>query len=412
MLLKKMIIKLVVLLLVPAIKSGELLGVVEVNRHGARTPQNFPELSEKLFFGSKDMSLTINGFRQEQILGKYVKQKYIKDYPLISKVYKKDEFQIISSPTQRTIFSAAGFLSGLYPDYTMKMNYDGHNNMLSETPLPLSISKEHLKEIPLEVCDVSKDSLFFALDCNFKGKNIKRLLRQSEISIFTFREDQLSNAIKELEVFLRIPSATHITGNDLLKSKNIENELKNLVKYYFPYVNHFKSQLKTLSDESWKTIKRLVLNDWYSFRLKENKLMKMTTSAFFEKLKIFISDLIDKNKQPHLKYQVISGHDTLLVNIISNILEKDFLVKKILNAVEDDSDFNFVVPPFASNLFFEFHKEDDLKVKVIYDGWNITPNIIYNTEKNPLMNLETFMKLLDTLIEEEYKLINCSKRKI
>jgi hypothetical protein len=255
----------------------------------------------------------------------------------------------------------------------------------------------------------SKTSLFFALDCKYKGKKLKKLLKQNKIDLFTLSENQMTKAIKELKVFLGIPSRKLRTSTLLVQSNNTLELLKILVKYYFPFISNFKSQLKPLTDESWKTIKKLVLNDWYSFRLQDNsKLIKMTTSEFFNNLKLFFSDITDKHKKNQLKYKVFSAHDTLLVNIISNLLDKEFLRRKVFSAVEDDSDFNFVVPPFSCNLFFELHREDKIfKVKIILDGWNITPNIQNNTEGSQLMNLETFMNLVDSLVEKEYKFLNC-----
>lgn len=100
-----------------------LLSVFQINRHGARTPKHFEERQKKLFFGSQNMQLTINGFRQEQMLGSFIKEKYVEKLKFLSPEYLPDEFCLISSPTQRTIFSAAGFLSGLYPNFVVKNKY-------------------------------------------------------------------------------------------------------------------------------------------------------------------------------------------------------------------------------------------------------------------------------------------------
>lgn len=109
-----------------------LLSVFEVNRHGARTPKHFEERQKKLFFGSQNMQLTINGFRQEQLLGSFIREKYVDKLKFLSPEYKPEEFCLISSPTQRTIFSAAGFLSGLYPNYVVKNKYVNVGNGSSD----------------------------------------------------------------------------------------------------------------------------------------------------------------------------------------------------------------------------------------------------------------------------------------
>lgn len=103
--------------------SSRLISVFQINRHGARTPKAFEDLQKKLFFGAHDMQLTINGYRQEQLLGAFMKDKYIEQYKFLSPEYKEDEFLLICSPTQRTIFSATAFLSGLYPKNIIKFRY-------------------------------------------------------------------------------------------------------------------------------------------------------------------------------------------------------------------------------------------------------------------------------------------------
>ena len=94
--------------------SSKLISVIEINRHGARAPSNFPEKSKKMFFGSFDMQLSINGFSQLEILGRYVHNKYINELKLLSPKYDSSEFLMIASPTQRTIFSASVYLACLY----------------------------------------------------------------------------------------------------------------------------------------------------------------------------------------------------------------------------------------------------------------------------------------------------------
>jgi len=114
-----------------AFSKAVLLSVFQINRHGARTPKHFEERQKKLFFGSQNMQLTINGYRQEQLLGSYMKEKYVESFNFINPEYKKEEFLIMSSPTQRTIFSAAGFLSGLFPNYVIKTKYININENLN-----------------------------------------------------------------------------------------------------------------------------------------------------------------------------------------------------------------------------------------------------------------------------------------
>ena len=101
--------------------SPELIKVIQINRHGARSAETFPKYLNQQFWGINE-KLTINGYRQHQLLGKYIKKKYI-DTGFISSIYNKNDFAIFSTPFQRTIFSASGFISGIFPDYVTKVNF-------------------------------------------------------------------------------------------------------------------------------------------------------------------------------------------------------------------------------------------------------------------------------------------------
>lgn len=116
-------------------KNLTLINVIQINRHGARTPKYHQEIQKKIFFGSTNMQLTINGYRQEQLLGKLMKERYTKKFNFIKDNYDDKEIAIFSSPTQRTVFSAAGFISGLYPGVTIKSEIDeGKESKFSKIP--------------------------------------------------------------------------------------------------------------------------------------------------------------------------------------------------------------------------------------------------------------------------------------
>ena len=57
-----------ILFLIFSLVSGRLLGVIEFNRHGARTPRYFENLSKELFYKSSSSHLTLNGFTQASML--------------------------------------------------------------------------------------------------------------------------------------------------------------------------------------------------------------------------------------------------------------------------------------------------------------------------------------------------------
>ncbi|MFM7851679.1 MAG: hypothetical protein ACKO96_07095, partial [Flammeovirgaceae bacterium] len=52
------------------------MGAFELVRHGARTPL-IKESHSELYFGTQRSQLTINGFRQHFLLGKWIKKRYM-----------------------------------------------------------------------------------------------------------------------------------------------------------------------------------------------------------------------------------------------------------------------------------------------------------------------------------------------
>ena len=150
--------------------SSRLLNVVQLNRHGARTSTNFRNGLLSKYFGS-DMKLTPNGYRQHQILGQYIHDKYINRLHFLSETYQKNQFEIFSTQTQRTIFSAEGFLSGLYPGSVVKVSYDNKAlDIITNDTIPFLLNYKPLfnfqqTEIELKVIDLKNDIMFHPMGC-------------------------------------------------------------------------------------------------------------------------------------------------------------------------------------------------------------------------------------------------------
>ena len=63
-------------------RTSELLCVVQFSRHGARTSNTFQSKTFNKVFGEQ-LILTPNGFRQHELLGKFIKDKYTNDIPFL-----------------------------------------------------------------------------------------------------------------------------------------------------------------------------------------------------------------------------------------------------------------------------------------------------------------------------------------
>lgn len=392
---------------------SELINVVEINRHGARTPANFPKETSKLFFGSKTMQLTINGFRQEQLLGEFVKSKYIKNTHFLKKRFDSKEFKMVSSPTERTIFSAAGFVTGLYPDFVVKMKYEDDPEMKVEDSIPIADNILTIKEIPIQVVNQKKDSLFHAHKCLYKGKRLEDYFDSLNFTqIFTINTEEKAEAVANLTEFLGIQNKTI--------GESVNDEFKEIMKYFSPIYYHFgNSKSNDLDKESFTTLKKYILNRWYSHRIYDSKYLRLTASAFLQTIlnNFEISRHAYENKVNYTKYFAYSGHDTIMVNILSNLLSSDYLKSQVLKAINDTSIYKFLIPPYASNMFFELHtseKTGKYFVYIIYNGKFISEGLkdikSESAHKNRI-DYDKFINLVSELIDEDYRQLDCSKTK-
>jgi hypothetical protein len=418
----KNILLLLICLNIHFIKS-EIISVVEINRHGARTPKNFPDISSKLFFGSKDMTLTINGYRQHQILGEYVKKKYINKNHLLSKDFNSEEFQIVSTPTQRTIFSAAGFLSGVYPDYIVKMNYDNKSEMTINDTVPIIDNDVKFQEIPIRVIDPKHDYFFHAEKCVFKNnKTIEELIyEQNPQPIFAIDDQEKKRVLDEVHVLCKLNhdhskdyQKPHIEDDKTIHVKPTDKEMKELTKYFFPFFYHFRKYVEhKINANTMDTIKKFTLNRWYSHRRSDSKYLRLTTSAIFKRIMDTFTQIMVNDNKPHLKYRVYSAHDTILVNVLANLLSSEKLNELIQKAINDESTFRFLIPPFASNIFFELHKDDGkYSVHIIYNGKSINEGLKYVEENRQSKKIEwsQFEQMMKKLIDDDFVQLNCEKK--
>ena len=94
----------------------ETLFVLEMNRHGARSPMyGLPSPVPKDLFKVGKGQLTGLGFLQHQQLGLERRREYIIEKGLLSEKFDSDEFLSVSTHLKRTYDSGLGFLTGLYP---------------------------------------------------------------------------------------------------------------------------------------------------------------------------------------------------------------------------------------------------------------------------------------------------------
>lgn len=112
-------------------REEELLLVVEVSRHGARSPTklyNFAVRPEEEF---KNVSqLTFFGRKQHYQLGEYIRQRYIEELKFISSEYDEREVYVQTTYLSRTYLSALYQLMGMYPNgYVNELDFQKYQDI-------------------------------------------------------------------------------------------------------------------------------------------------------------------------------------------------------------------------------------------------------------------------------------------
>ena len=393
-----------------------VLGVVELIRHGARAPLiSFNDIHKNLYFGTRRTQLTINGCRQHLLLGRWIRRRYIEceNDKLLSRDINPKEVNIISSPLQRTIFSAASHILGVYPKAIIKLNYHGNEEFRNDDIPPIfdyKLDKRDGMEININVVDNEKDSVFRPNLCRRKGSN--KLLKNDfvdKVKFFKIDPKDIKESIEDINKhYGEFFEHSHFNKKNYYTVKT----LTILLKVLRPYKYH--SRLKFhLKPKTQQTITKAILNRLYGYRINESIPKKLLASHLI----LLISDFLRNRYQNKIsdKLLVLSGHDSNIINLLVNILDKEYLSKKIINSVTSLDDRNFLIPPLASSLLFELIQvkgNDKLWIRIVYNGENITEGFALEVKKlgkYDLLDYNDFNQLLKSRIHDEFENMNCSK---
>ena len=199
-----------ILILVIYSNQKSTIAVFEFIRHGARQPKFLLELTNNLLYGTGEMNLTPNGYRQHYILGRLSKKN------LYKKLLEEDEIKVnvVSSPIQRCIFSVTAQLQGMFSFPKIKYENLNKNLNIKDNDLPpgytqlvedfsaarfkekLKIKKKSKKPMSLDnetfiekvinvkIVDYLTDGLFHPDKCNYivKGDSLENSFIQLNLA--------------------------------------------------------------------------------------------------------------------------------------------------------------------------------------------------------------------------------------
>ena len=89
--------------------------MIEVARHGSRSPEVYLEYNKTALNFKGDSDLVQGGWNQHYEVGKSLRKKLIEEKKLLSPEYNSDEVYVQTTNANRTHMSAVSQLSGLYP---------------------------------------------------------------------------------------------------------------------------------------------------------------------------------------------------------------------------------------------------------------------------------------------------------
>jgi hypothetical protein len=407
-------------------RFSKLIGVVEIIRHGARTPRNFLQSSARTFFGSRKAQLTLNGFRQHVLLGRWLRKQYVYKHNLLSRELNTNEVLVFSSPRQRTIFSATAHLMGLFPNSFAKISYHKGDLKNDDVPPLFNYKPSSIdgKEIKIKVIKFKKDYLFHALSCYYRGSIIPLKLEIKPDTIFSLEKEEVSNACRDIldkYAYILQKEKSFRCKEDYEKfQKNYEKKtfsgrfFSKLTSWFIPLKYHHTFYNKLLP-QNLMTVEKEILNKYYQIRLRDSKELRISVSCMFENIvRFFDSKIYEENP---VKMIIFSGHDNNLINSLSNLINPGVLMKLIENAPNNLKNYSFLIPKLASSIQFELYKDNNQYfINLVYNGKSINhmefrSRVRIDTVNN-LLFYKDFKELLISRIEFDYRKLECLKKGI
>jgi len=417
-----------------------IVSVISIFRHGARTPINHFEIVKDLFFPFHHGEVTPNGLRQHYLLGRFLRQRYIEnknpEMNILKKNFLKNDIKIYSQNMQRTVNSAVAHLSGLFKNDLIFSEYQEYleHSLQFSNPNPPVIENdsifsksEYVKIINSKflIINQKNDKILSPREC-FK------LIREFDNTVFYLTDEEKAKINSLHSLF---PSQIESIIQSNYNVRTMKKLLDLIVTTNYHFRNHFN-----IDKEVLKIFKKYWLKYSYQEKISDSN-KKLLVSSFFEAIinnfdnfiyhcrpfKKFIKGKISvkekffkQSKDDCLTMMVFSGRDTSLVDIISNLIDEDYINSLIDNNTfeENNTSMSFLIPKFASSFLFELHYDEKTfkyYVKIIYNGQEslrnfkkiLGKNINYDSEKG--IPYEDFKALLTSRINIEYNGLNCSE---
>jgi hypothetical protein len=350
-------IKLWILFIALPLLQAELVQVIQLARHGARTPNSFEYIPAQ--FNEDNGQLTVLGIVQQYFLGQEMRKRYVENLGFLSEKYNSSEVIFKSSYKNRTMRSAYSFVNGMYPQ---EEGVWYENFFSEEFPLdhllPLKkrermVAREEIKRVKInekwaeevtQIISKNGDLHFHA----FKSENCPSI---EDI----VKELKKSREFEEMEKFFGLTLYPELAsginkgiGKELLNSEELTiKKAKSVLDNYRCNTFHGQDH-PTIDEQTLKILKRTRHFYAYKTSLLDETVRSVSGTRLFEEFLNFTS--LARDRVPGApKYIFYSGHDTNL-----EVLFSIFLLESII-----DSSEHYNIIPFSSVFSIELHKEQE-----------------------------------------------------
>lgn len=389
------------LITAPVLSSEEVKLVVELTRHGSRTPVVINS-KEDWTKGMEKGDMTPLGHRQHFLLGR----EMAKQYPTIftGRKLMGDEYYVRSSHFQRTYTSAVSHLMGLWNHFeSYELEFPNGDDRI-ESPAVTYNTRDKDFRTPLEngliVSPIhtetqDEDDMLFLIgskQCPYGVNNSSKIRKDFAASVSELDSlVTLTNSVAETYGITKPASLSNmfdfcsdiadfasqdVLNNPYPKISPTDERYKKLMRCY---------EVNVMAKYQDKKVRQAVISN-----LMDNILTKMDVKAKSEETN-------------NLKYLLFSAHDSILSPILieAGALDLNCFINDIKKGTASDCK-NF--PNVASNIVFELiYFEEEYYARMRFNFENIDFCGLKNEAQGFRCPFKTFKQKWDSLLDKDWR---------
>ena len=387
--------------------SSKLEMVVEVFRHGAREPTSSPPYDDEKWV-EYEGELTSAGLRQQYLLGKEMRKKYIEKLHFIPNSFNHSQIYVRSTDSNRTIMSVTSHLLGLYPlgagdkfpdEYPLKLAIPPYKADFEIEDLGYDVLPGRYQPIPVHIVERSKDTLLASYDACPLYENIKSA--QKKTDLYKSFEEKFKPFFNKVAGVLNISKEVKLSTLGTITSDIFCDVFQNI-----PVPKNLTQELL----DEMIFLKGLEVQ-YVDVGSEEER--KLLSTQFLKTIQRYFSAKIQDNYE--LKFAIFSAHDTTLQPYMAalNLTNWECLLEK--HDKNETRKGNCVdgYPVFATQILLELHSKElesgkAYFVKIIYNGVEMK---LCETEKTECLFEEFNQRLTNYVLSDNDFEVSCGIEK-